>query len=245
MPSWPRGSAGWWWAHPIRTPGRRRRGRRAPGGRAGGRGGGGARVRRESSWPPTSSTAGPGGPGWCSSWPPPWTADRRPDGSSRGSPEQRPADAHRLRARSDAVAVGAGTVRADDPALTVRLLPEARGSGRRPAAPGGARSTRRPAPGAPALELAVRRARSSTSSAVGGCCRCSWRAAPRSPMASTPPGWWTATCSTWPRPCSEEGTRAPLRRSRAPTVDRLWRGRLHSVTRLGDDLRIELTAPVH
>jgi diaminohydroxyphosphoribosylaminopyrimidine deaminase/5-amino-6-(5-phosphoribosylamino)uracil reductase len=49
-----------------------------------------------------------------------------PDGSSRWitGPEAR-ADVHALRARSDAIIVGAGTVRADNPALTARTTPSA------------------------------------------------------------------------------------------------------------------------
>jgi diaminohydroxyphosphoribosylaminopyrimidine deaminase/5-amino-6-(5-phosphoribosylamino)uracil reductase len=44
-----------------------------------------------------------------------------PDGTSRWiTGEVARADAHRLRAESDAILVGAGTVRADDPSLTVR-----------------------------------------------------------------------------------------------------------------------------
>lgn len=48
-------------------------------------------------------------------------ATAAPDGSSRWiTGEAARADVHRLRAESDAILVGAGTVRADDPELTVR-----------------------------------------------------------------------------------------------------------------------------
>lgn len=50
-----------------------------------------------------------------------------PDGSSRWiTSEEARADAHRLRAEADAIVVGAGTVRSDDPELTVRSVPATR-----------------------------------------------------------------------------------------------------------------------
>jgi diaminohydroxyphosphoribosylaminopyrimidine deaminase/5-amino-6-(5-phosphoribosylamino)uracil reductase len=59
-----------------------------------------------------------------------------PDGTSQWlTGDAARADAHRLRSRSDAVLVGAGTVRLDDPALTVRLPdddPDARPADQQP-----------------------------------------------------------------------------------------------------------------
>jgi diaminohydroxyphosphoribosylaminopyrimidine deaminase/5-amino-6-(5-phosphoribosylamino)uracil reductase len=59
------------------------------------------------------------------------TADGRtaaPDGTSQWiTGDAARTDAHRLRAESDAILVGAGTVRADDPSLTVRLAEAPRG----------------------------------------------------------------------------------------------------------------------
>ena len=162
-----------------------------------------------------------------------------PDGSSRWitGPAAR-LDAHQLRAESDAILVGAGTVRADDPALTVRDVagsgspsrrprPAARG---RPGAPGaGARWGPRAAAGRP-------RSRAAWSS-------CWWRAGRAWRRPFTGAAWSTSTSSTWPRPCSAATTGCRSSPGPgAPTLAEAWRGRIADLRRLGPDLRIDLLA---
>jgi diaminohydroxyphosphoribosylaminopyrimidine deaminase/5-amino-6-(5-phosphoribosylamino)uracil reductase len=158
-----------------------------------------------------------------------------PDGTSRWiTGHEARSDAHRLRAESDAVIVGAGTVRADDPALTVRDV-----AGADPLrvvlghAPADARVQ-------PALEL---------QGDLGGVLDELGR---RGVLQAMVEGGATVAGDfhraglvdryvLYLAPAFFGGDDArPLFAGRgAPTIADLWRGRLVSVERLGDDLRLE------
>ena len=158
-----------------------------------------------------------------------------PDGSSRWiTGEAARADAHRLRAESDAVIVGAGTVRADDPALTVRGV-----DGTDPLrvvlghAPAGARVQ-------PALEL---------KGDLGGVLDELGR---RGVLQAMVEGGATVAGEFHraglvdryvlylaPAFFGGDAARPLFTGSGAPTIADLWRGRIESVERLGDDLRLE------
>ena len=161
-----------------------------------------------------------------------------PDGSSQWiTGEEARADAHRLRSESDAVLVGAGTVRADDPALTVRHVegpdPLRVVLGKAPA----------DAKVHPAIELegdlgevldelgrrGVIQLLVEGGAAVAGELH-------RSGLVDR------YVVYLAPVLFGGEDARPLLAGPGAPTIDDVWRGRIISVERLGDDLRIELAA---
>ena len=159
-----------------------------------------------------------------------------PDGSSRWitGPAAR-ADAHRLRAEADAVLVGAGTVRVDDPELTVRHVP-----GRDPlrvvlgSAPAGAKVH-------PALELAgapgavldeLGRRGVLTLLVEGGA------TVARSFHAAGVVDRYVVYLA--PALFGGDDARPLFAGPGAPTVAEAWRGRVVGVERLGEDLRVEL-----
>ena len=162
-----------------------------------------------------------------------------PDGTSQWiTGEQARADAHRLRAESDAVLVGAGTVRADDPSLTVRLV-----DGRDPRrivlgrAPAGARVH-------PASE--VEGDLEAVLDGLGG----------DGVVQLLVEGGATVAHAFHaarlvdryvlylaPALMGGDDGRAVFAGPGAPSIDDVWRGRIVAVDRLGADLKVELETP--
>ncbi len=164
-----------------------------------------------------------------------------PDGTSRWiTGEEARRDVHRLRAGSDAVLVGAGTVRADDPELTVRLgdgvehpQPLRVVLGR---APEGARVH-------PALELSgdlgqvldeLGRRGVLQVLVEGGA-----RVAHDFHVAGLVDRYVLYLAPVF---FGGDDARPLFSGPGAGTIDDVWKGRLVSVERLGDDLRVEVAA---
>jgi diaminohydroxyphosphoribosylaminopyrimidine deaminase/5-amino-6-(5-phosphoribosylamino)uracil reductase len=161
-----------------------------------------------------------------------------PDGTSRWltGPEAR-SDAHRLRAESGAVLVGAGTVRADDPELTVRSAPLPDNQPLRVVLGRAAADARvQPAlemSGEPGVVLDELGARGILQVLVEGGARVA-HAFHRHGVVDR------YVLYLAPALFGGDDAVPMFAGEGAPGMEQLWRGRVVSVARLGGDLRVEL-----
>ncbi|HEX2274270.1 MAG TPA: bifunctional diaminohydroxyphosphoribosylaminopyrimidine deaminase/5-amino-6-(5-phosphoribosylamino)uracil reductase RibD [Acidimicrobiales bacterium] len=163
-----------------------------------------------------------------------------PDGSSRWiTGHESRADAHRLRAESDAIVVGAGTVRADDPRLTARVDGVAN-DGRQPLrvvlgrAPAGARVH-------PALEMEGDLGTVLDELGRRGVVQALVEGGPSVAGAFHRAGLVDRyVLYLAPALLGGADGRPVLAGEGAATIAEAWRGRIVAVRRLGDDLRVEL-----
>ena len=170
-----------------------------------------------------------------------------PDGSSRWiTGEEARLDAHRLRAVSDAVVVGAGTVRTDDPTLTVRLPegdPYFRGADDQPVrvvlgtVPDGSAVTPAVAlTGSPEAVLDDLGARGMLQVLVEGGATVAHDFHSRGLVDRY-------VLYLAPALFGGEDARPLFAGPGVATIDDLWRGEVRSVTSLGADIRVEFAPP--